>query len=266
MLTVYAFQIDIVWEDKAVNFANVAARVAAARPVRGGLLVLPEMFATGFSMNARALAEDAETGPTGTLLSGLAREHGCYVLGGVVTQSNGGGGGDRPRNEAVLFDPAGTLTGRYAKVHPFTPGGEREQYASGDAPVVWEIGGLRVAPLICYDLRFPEIFRAALRRGADAFVVIASWLPTRAHHWDLLLRARAIENQAYVVGVNRVGTDPAPTIYPGRSVIVDPSGAVLAQAGDDAAVLSATLDPAFVTGYRDALPFLADRRDSPVEW
>ncbi|MBC7805799.1 MAG: carbon-nitrogen family hydrolase [Akkermansiaceae bacterium] len=257
MLIVHACQMDIVWEDKPANFARVAARLTGVDPVPGSLVVLPEMFATGFSMNARAVAEDIQTGVTAGFLSGLARQYGCYVLGGVVTRT----GDDRPRNEAVVFDPSGALAGRYAKMYPFTPGGEGAHYAAGDAPVVWEIGGLRVAPLICYDLRFPEVFREATNRGAETFVVIASWPVARAHHWDTLLRARAIENQAYVVGVNRVGTDPVPLTYPGRSIIVDPSGAVLAEASYQETVLSATLDPRFVASYRRELPFLADRRD-----
>lgn len=260
MLTIYAYQTNIVWEDKAANFARLAARLADAPPVAGSLVVLPEMFATGFSMSARAIAEDVATGETAAFLSGLARRHNCYVLGGVVTTN---GDESRPRNEAVLFDPSGELIGRYAKMYPFTPSGESEHYAAGDEPVVWEIGGLHVAPFICYDLRFPEVFREAVTRGADTFVVIASWPAARAHHWSALLRARAIENQAYVVGVNRVGTDPTPLTYPGRSVILDPSGVVLAEATDQAATLTATLDPGFVARYRRELPFLADRRTFP---
>ncbi|MBC8104772.1 MAG: carbon-nitrogen family hydrolase, partial [Cytophagales bacterium] len=141
-----------------------------------------------------------------------------------------------------------------------TPSGERDCYAAGDRPVVWEIRGLRVAPLICYDLRFPEAFRDALDQGAEAFIVIASWPLARAHHWSALLRARAIENQAYVVGVNRVGIDPTPLTYPGRSVVIDPSGQVLAEGDDRELVLSAVLDRDLVARYRTELPFLADRR------
>ncbi|MBC8135521.1 MAG: carbon-nitrogen family hydrolase [Fibrella sp.] len=257
MLTVHACQMDIAWEDKVANFAALAARLADAPPESGSLVVLPEMFATGFSMNAHAIAEEAHTGATADFLSGLARQYDCHVLGGVVTRNRA----ERPRNEAVLFDRAGALAGRYAKMYPFTPGGEKEHYAPGDAPLVINIGGLKIAPLICYDLRFPEVFREAVRCGAEAFAVIASWPVARAHHWSVLLQARAIENQAYVIGVNRVGTDPTPLTYPGRSVVIDPSGSVLAEAADQEAVLSATLDPKFVTRYRAALPFLADRRE-----
>lgn len=256
MLTVYALQTDIVWEDKCANFAHVAALLVTVPPESGSLVVLPEMFATGFSMNADRIAEDVDTGITACFLSGIAKQYRCYVLGGIVTRN----GEDRPRNEAVLFSPEGVLANRYAKMYPFTPSGESANYAAGNVPVVMEIGALRVAPLICYDLRFPEAFQQAVDRGAEAFVVIASWPVARISHWTALLRARAIENQAYVVGVNRVGVDPAPLTYPGGSIVIDPSGLVLAEAGDQETVLSATLDPAFVSHYRKSLPFLMDRR------
>ncbi len=256
MLSIHALQTDIVWEDKAANFAHVAAWLAQAPPDEGSLVVLPEMFATGFSMNARGIAENIDTGVTAGFLSQIAQQHRCFVLGGIVMQN----GGERPRNEAVVFDPSGESVNRYAKMYPFTPSGESANYAAGDVPVVMEIGGVRVAPLICYDLRFPEVFRQALDRGAEAFIVIASWPVARIHHWTALLRARAIENQAYVVGVNRVGVDPTPLMYPGGSIVIDPSGFVLAEGGDQETIVSATLDPTFVSRYRKSLPFLADRR------
>jgi predicted amidohydrolase len=255
-VTVYACQMDITWEDKAANFAHVRQLVGDARPAPGGLIVLPEMFATGFSMNARAIAEDARTGETTIFLAELAAAYRCHILAGVVTRTDQDG---RARNEAVLVAPGGAVVGRYAKQRPFTPSGERDHYGAGSGPVVLEVNGLRIAPLICYDLRFPELFREALTADVDAFVVIASWPGARIQHWSTLLQARAIENQAYVVGVNRVGTDPAPLAYPGASVIVAPSGAVLAAADDGETVLTATLDPGFVARYREDLPFLNDR-------
>jgi omega-amidase len=259
MLTVYACQTDIVWEDKPANFARVSALLADTPPEPGGLIVLPEMFATGFSMNAAAIAEDIETGETAAFLAGLARQYRCHVLGGFVTV---GDAGKRPRNEAVLYAPDGTRTGHYAKQYPFTLGGEKANYDAGAEPVVLPIGELRVALFICYDLRFPEAFREALTQDANAFVAIASWPNRRANHWSLLLQARAIENQAYVIGINRVGTDPTPLAYSGGSVIIAPSGEVLAEGGDQETILTATLDSALVTRYREELPFLKDRKDS----
>ena len=257
MLTVYAIQMDIVWENKPANFARVTELVDGAGIAPGGLIVLPEMFATGFSMSADAIAEDAETGETALFLGDLALRSGCHVLAGVVTVSPAG---VRPCNEALVFGPDGTMAGRYAKQKPFTPSGERDSYVAGDRPVVVVINGVRVAPLICYDLRFPELFREALTLGVDAFVVIASWSSARVAHWSALLRARAIENQAYMIAVNRVGADPTPLTYPGASVIIDPSGAVLTEAASGGeTVVTADLNADFVAAYRADLPFLADR-------
>ena len=246
---------DIVWENKPANFARVTELLGGVDIASGGLIVLPEMFATGFSMNADAIAEDAETGETALFLGGLARKYGCHVLAGMVTAPP-------PLffyNEALVFGPDGAMAGRYRKQRPFTPSGEKDNYAAGDRPVVVLVNGVRIAPLICYDLRFPELFRGALTLGVDAFVVIASWPIARIGHWSALLRARAIENQAYVVGVNRVGTDPTPLTYPGASVIFDPSGTTITEAVSGETVLSAELDADFVAAYRAALPFLADR-------
>ncbi|MES2464491.1 MAG: nitrilase-related carbon-nitrogen hydrolase [Armatimonadota bacterium] len=255
-LAVYACQMDIAWEDKPANFARFQRLLEDAEPRAGGLIVLPEMFATGFSMNAAAITEDPRTGRTGAFLADTAQRFGCHVLAGVVTSDRPGGA---HHNEALIFAPDGSITGRYAKQRPFTPSGERDCYGAGICPVVLDINGLRVAPFICYDLRFPELFRSALSLDVDAFIVIASWPGARIQHWDTLLRARAIENQAYVVGVNRVGTDPTPLTYPGHSVVLDPSGAPLAEAGDRECVITATLAPSFVAQYRRELPFLNDR-------
>jgi predicted amidohydrolase len=122
---------------------------------------------------------------------------------------------------------------------------------------------MKAAPFICYDLRFPEVFRAAARRGAEIFLVIANWPDRREQHWVTLLQARAIENLAYVVGVNRSGRDPE-HVYPGRSMIIDPHGKILADAGGGEAVISAEIDPAEVRNWRRDFPALADMhwRDS----
>jgi predicted amidohydrolase len=255
-LKIYACQTDIFWEDKAANFAHVRELIRNARPEPGGLIVLPEMFATGFSMSGSVIAEKASTGETTTFLSELACLYRCHVLAGVITNDRPTG---RPHNEAIILGPTGAIVGRYAKQRPFTPSGERDTYAAGACPVVVDVNGLRVAPLICYDLRFPELFRDALTLDVDAYVVIASWPGARIRHWSTLLHARAIENQAYVIGVNRVGADPTPLSYPGKSAIIDPSGSVLAAASDEETVIEATIDLAFVSQYRNDLPFLKDR-------
>ena len=165
-----------------------------------------------------------------------------------------------PRNKALIFSPAGDLLAFYAKMQPFTPGGEHEHYQAGQKPVAFRWGGCAVSPFICYDLRFPEIFReAASVHRPEVFLVIANWPAKRIQHWERLLQARAIENQAYVAGVNRLGSDPYYT-YPGRSLIIDPQGEILADAGDSEGCIRAQLDLAVLRQYRTGLPFLDDMR------
>ena len=159
----------------------------------------------------------------------------------------------------MTFDPGGTEISRYTKLQPFTPGGEADNYEAGSTVATWKWHGLIVSPFVCYDLRFPEHFRAAARAGAELITVIANWPMARIHHWVALLQARAIENQAFIVGVNRSGTDPKFT-YNGRSLVVSPKGDILADAGHGESVVSADIDREFLLNYRRDLPFLKDMR------
>jgi omega-amidase len=253
-MKIFAVQFDIAWENKPANYARVRELLAAERPSNGSLVVLPEMFATGFSLNVAALAE---AGPSGTeaFLAQTARDLGVHILGGLIVQQADG----RGLNQAVAFSPGGEEIARYTKMRTFTPGGESLHYAAGSQLVTFPWQNLRAAPFICYDLRFPELFRGAVRQGAQLFVVIANWPAARVHHWVTLLQARAIENQAYVVGVNRCGNDPQ-LAYPGRSLIVSPRGEILAEAGGGERVLGAELDLAAMQAYRADFPVLQDMR------
>jgi omega-amidase len=254
-MKIYCCQIDIVWEDKEANFKKVKALLAANRPEPGSLVVLPEMFATGFSMNVAGIAEEKPS-PSAVYLAGLARDFEVFVVGGVVTKGQGALG----RNQALAFSPAGTELVRYTKIQPFTLGGEMDHYEPGRTVLTFEWSSFRVAPFICYDLRFPEVFRVAAGRGAQVFLDIANWPVKRIQHWVTLLQARAIENQAYVAGVNRCGEDPSLS-YPGRSLIVGPSGEILADAGNKEAIIAADLDLEALLSLREGLPFLKDMRN-----
>ena len=254
-MNVIAVQHDIAWENKLANFAKVHELLTEAAPARDSLIVLPEMFATGFSMNADAIAEPYG-GPTEQFLTATAREFGVCLLAGAAMRGRDG----RARNKALVFAPGGELLAFYAKMQPFTPGGERNHYEPGQQPAAFRWGAWTVSPFICYDLRFPEIFReAAAAHQPELFVVIANWPAKRIQHWVRLLQARAIENQAYVVGTNRVGSDPY-YAYSGRSLIVDPQGELLADAGDREGCIRAQLDLAILRKYREGLPFLADMK------
>lgn len=265
-LTVAGVEMDIAWEDPAANLDRADGAAAAAKAAGASLLVLPEMFATGFSMAAERIAPWG--GEIRLGLAEIARRNGLWVLGGYAEPGPG-----RPRNAASLIDPRGDEALRYHKIHPFTFGGEDAHYDGGDALPTADVDGVRVTPLICYDLRFPEPFRAAADR-TDLFVVIASWPAARAAHWSALLAARAIENQAYVLGVNRVG-EGGGLAYGGGSVLHDPWGAAVASAGGgfgegaaigDAAnagiggLVVGAVDAAVVADARARFSALADRR------
>ena len=249
---VFAVQLDIAWEDKAANFRRVESLLQGTPPATGSLVVLPEMFASGFSMNLAVTRQNAAHEDE-TFLAGLARKYGVFVTGGVVSR----GSGEMGRNDAVVFSPDGRLLARYAKIHPFSLSGETQKHEAGTEIVTFSWAGFTVAPFVCYDLRFPEIFRAAAQRGANLFVVMALWPAKRQQHWLTLLQARAIENQAYVVGVNRVGREPE-FLYAGRSVVVDPQGVIVADAGEREQVLTAALEPEVAITWRHHFPALRD--------
>ncbi len=256
---VVAVQFDIAWENKPANFGKVRRLLSGTSLEPDSLVVLPEMFATGFSMNTDSIAE-SYGGPTEQFLGSVAKEFGVYVIAGAALRGSGGG----VRNKALLFSPSGELVGFYAKMRLFTPGGESDHFVPGSHPVALPWRGCTVSPFICYDLRFPEIFReVATARQPELFVVIANFPQKRITHWVRLLQARAIENQAYVVGVNRIGKDPY-YVYNGRSLIVDPQGDVLADAGESETCVRASLDVANLRKYRQGLPFLADMKSPPV--
>ena len=253
-MQIIACQYDIAWEDKAANHHRIRSLLAGATIEPGALVVLPEMCTTGFSMHVDAIAEP-DDGPTHTLLAELAQQHRAYVVGGVVTRAADG----RGLNDAVAYAPDGALLCRYSKMHPFSFAGETEHYQGGTDVALFTWGDFQVAPLICYDLRFPEVFRRAVRRGAELFLVIANWPQPRESHWTALLPARAIENQAFLVGLNRVGSDPH-VRYSGRSVILDPRGATIAAAGDQQHLLAADVEKGSLVEYRKKFPALADVR------
>ncbi|MFH1022353.1 MAG: nitrilase-related carbon-nitrogen hydrolase [Planctomycetota bacterium] len=250
-MRVACLQFDIAWEDKPANFARVRKLLGRSRIPRGSLVILPEMFATGFSMNVARTAERTG-GETEQFLAEAARESGVFLLGGLVRTAPGG----RGRNEAVGFDPRGRRIARYAKRHLFARGGETERrHVPGRRTVTFRWGDFMVAPVICYDLRFPETCRAAVRRGADLLIVIANWPAARADVWRTLLRARAIENQAYVAGVNRLGCDPKET-YDGGSLLIGPKGDILADGGRKEGMISAEFRPAEIRTWRREFPAL----------
>jgi omega-amidase len=248
----YLVQMNSVWEDKPASLAKARQLIAETKPAPGSLIVLAEMFATGFSIETNITAEP-EQGSTEQFLIEMARVHRCAVIGGLVTQDAKGD----CRNQSLFITPEGQILGRYSKNQPFSLGGESTAHTAGKGVTVIEWQGVKIAPLICYDLRFPELAREAVKAGAELLVYIAAWPIKRVQHWITMLQARAIENLAFVVGVNQCGTDPSFT-YPGRSLVVDPHGVIIADAGDHEHVLRAEIDPAILRTWRSQFPALRD--------
>ena len=257
-MRIAALQHDIVWEDAAATCTRVAPMIAEAAADGARMVLLTEMFGPGFSLAADRIAEPSG-GPTEQFLVGQAAAHDIWIGGSIPTIDASDGDPDAlPVNRFLLVGPDGTRH-HYDKLHPFTFADEHEAYRAGDTPVTVTIDGLRLSLFVCYDLHFANAFwdRAL---DTDAYLVVANWPESRRAHWSALLVARAIENQAYVVGVNRVGEANGLT-YSGDTVIVDPSGEVVAAGVDHTeGVVMADVDPTRVAEVRDAFRFLPDRR------
>jgi predicted amidohydrolase len=247
-------QHDIVWEDSEATRDHLTPMIAKAAAEGARLIVLSEMFATGFSMRPERVAED-EGGPNEQFLLAQAAEHNAYLVGSIAQRGKDG----RYRNNGIVAAPDG-MVHRYAKIHPFTYSGEHEHYSAGSDHLTVEIDDVRISVFVCYDLRFADEFWP-LAASTDLYVVVANWPAPRGEHWRVLLRARAIENQAYVIGVNRVGTGKN-LVYSGNSAIIGPLGETLAECPPGEAVQTAEIDRATVSHTRSTLPFLRDRREA----
>ncbi|MFM9959442.1 MAG: nitrilase-related carbon-nitrogen hydrolase [Phycisphaerales bacterium] len=266
----HLIQLDIKWEDRTANLARVTNLLDRASIAPGDLVLLPEMFDSGFSLNIEKTHDAGASGTGGetqAFLAEQARQRRCFVHGGFTAL----GPDARGLNRAVTFNPEGAAVATYDKMHPFTYGREGERFSRGGEVVTWPLpnstnGGtgvppvlpILVCPVICYDLRFPELFRAGLARGASVFTVIANWPAGRREHWRALLIARAIENQAIVLGVNRCGKDPFLN-YLGGSIAIDAQGHVLAEADQSEQVLSFKLDFDRLARWRNEFPAWRDQ-------
>lgn len=253
-MIVAALQTTIVWEDPQANFQRLRPKLAEAAAVGARLIVLPEMFSYGFSMNTAAIAEPFD-GPSAAFLAEQARDLGVWICGSLPEHASGDA--ERPANTLLLAGPNGERH-RYRKRHPFSFANEHVYYVAGDADLTVEIEQLRVSTAICYDLRFADDFWA-LAESTDLYIVVANWPTRRREHWQTLLRARAIENQAWVIGLNRVG-EGGGIDYSGDSMIIDPWGEVVCAASRDETMLLANITAERVREARTKFPVLQDRR------
>ncbi len=256
-MRVAAIQHDIVWCDRDANFAHLAPLIAVAAAAGARLILLSETFSTGFATDRDDLGEP-EGGPSSQFLAEQARMHGVWVGGSCPEIAADAPADDqRPHNTLVLAAPDGTQH-RYRKIHPFTYGGETKHFRAGDRFVTVDVEGLRVTLFVCYDLRFADEFWQ-LADDTDVYLVPANWPEARRLPWKALLQARAIENMAYVIGCNRVGTGNG-LPYSGDSRIIDPLGEVLATASQTESILLADISAERVAEVRDRFRFLQDRR------
>jgi predicted amidohydrolase len=253
-LRITTVQADLEWEDVEANLAKFSSKLA---PLAGqtDVIVLPEMFTTGFSMDAKKLAETM-SGQTMDWLAEQANKAEAVVTGSFIAEESG-----NYFNRLVWMLPDGSYE-LYDKRHLFTLATEHETYTPGHRKLVTEWKGWKICPLICYDLRFPVWSRNA--EGYDLLLYVANWPERRSHHWRHLLMGRAIENQCFVVGVNRCGRDGKGLDYSGDTTVADFAGKLLYQVAGTEAVFTISLSMEMLRSYREHLPFLADRDDFEI--
>jgi len=257
--------------DKEENKATAEALIRSAASAGAELISLPELWSChGLDKVYRENAEPVP-GPTTGFLGGLARELGVYVLGGSILE--GEPGARRLHNTSTFFGPDGELTAVYRKIHLFDVKAPDREYleseiiAPGDEIVTAKAGAAVLGLTVCYDVRFPELYRLLALRGAEVLAVPAAFtLQTGKDHWELLLRARAVENQAYVVAPAQWGRKADGRWTYGRSMIVDPWGTVLATCPDRDGYAMATLDLDYLDRFRKEFPALANRRPEAYDW
>lgn len=254
----HLLQLDLAWEDRQANFRLVEQALDEAKPDEGDLVVLPELFDSAFSLNASQNADRNDE--TLRFLLDLADDLGVTIQGSRTVLPCDC---DKAFNNATVVAPGQKLLCEYSKIHPFTYGREPETFRGGDTVTTytWSSGdeSLTVCPAVCYDLRFPELFRRGLKLGAQVFALGANWPDPRLAHWRALAMARAIENQAFVLAVNRAGNDPYLS-YSGGTIAIGPMGEVLGELSSEPGVLSVTIDPESVRAWRERFPAWRDLR------
>lgn len=251
-LNITIVQPNIIWENKQANFFKIE-QLLIAHQSKMELVFLPEMFSTGFSMQPQQLAETMD-GKSVLWMKTIAAKHRCVLVGSLIIEED-----NKYFNRLLWVQPDGKI-GHYDKRHLFAYAGEDEHYHSGDKRMIASVKGWKINLVICYDLRFPVWLRNK-NEAYDVLVVVANWPSKRSLAWKTLLQARAIENQAFVVGVNRVGTDANQHVYVGESSAFDPLGAAIFQLDDQEQIKTITLDKKLLTDIREQLPFLDDADD-----
>jgi omega-amidase len=229
-------QVSSIWEDPDATLKKVRPLVQHAAASGAELICFPEQFATGWDPRS-AMHAKGENGHIVSILRELAKENQIGILGSFREQNH-----PLPKNTAIAIGHDGTILATYAKVHLFSPGGEDQGFSPGSDLGIFRLGPLVCGIAICYDLRFPELFRIYAQAGVQAMLIPAAWPENRMKHWELFITARACENQMYVTGVNTTGTTPVDS-YSGGSMTADPNGSIIARANAAEQLLFCDLDP-----------------------
>ena len=240
------------WEDKMCSRKKIIHLLESLHQDLS-LLVFPELTLTGFTMRSPRFSEEID-GQSVEFFSAIAKEKKCHVIAGLIERD-----GTDCYNSLVHLDSAGGVISKYRKIHPFIYSGENRHFISGEKPVISSIDKTRLGLSICYDLRFPELFRYYAKNNVDLIINIANWPVERIHHWFTLLQARAIENQTFVIGVNRVGKDKS-NRYSGWSSVFHPFGENLLCLKEEETISLITLDLDEIIRVRTQYPFLNDIR------
>ncbi|MDN7025376.1 nitrilase [Methanoculleus sp. FWC-SCC1] len=232
------------------------ADVLAGRAADAGaaLVCFPEQFTTGWSPHVPSGSGEGLEGPTVSALRRTARDHGIAVLGSFLEHTGG-----KPRNTAVAIDDAGTVVATYAKIHLFSPGGEDRSCTPGEETATFTVDGMTFGIAVCYDLRFPELFRIYADAGADCILVPSAWPCSRLRHFELFVTARALENQCYVLGINAAGGEE-PDLPCGGSIAADPDGSIIARGDTNERLIFTELDRDRIRAARSRIPALKDRK------
>ncbi|MBF0430674.1 MAG: carbon-nitrogen family hydrolase [Fibrobacteria bacterium] len=258
-MRVFLVQSAVIWGQPHKNRNNVEELLKRKRIKDGDLIVLPELFSTGFLTAKKDLGQKKLQGilkEDTVFLSYLSKKYQCFLLGSSLGFRRG-----KFENLSLFFNPDGILIGKYKKIHPFSIGGEHKYFSSGSKISVFEMKAHKtlLQTAICYDLRFPEFFRSGSTKGAEIICVQANWPASRQAHWNTLLQARAIENQAWVIGVNRTGWSGS-LVYAGGSQLIDPRGERRLIANKNEGVYHYDINIGSAEHCRVRFPVLKDRR------
>lgn len=256
-LNIAICQIDIAFGQPEQNEAKIRESFAklAMQETKPDVVLFPELWNTGYDLTRLGEIADAEGQRTKALMGELARKHDLYIIAGSIAEKKA----DGVYNTTFVFAPDGQVIHEYRKAHLFRLMDEEKFLAPGQSLAGCTIGEMPALVQICYDIRFPESIRSGALAGAEVLFVSAEWPHPRLAHWRQLLIARAIENQMYVVACNRAGNDPKNT-FCGHSLIIDPWGEIVAEAGEAEEIITGTIDRALVADVRSRIPIFADRR------